>query len=37
MDLRLNSIGIDPTRRAETLALEEFCAIANMIDSATDG
>tara|TARA_R110002126_G_scaffold139190_1_gene283796 strand:+ start:47 stop:874 length:828 start_codon:yes stop_codon:yes gene_type:complete len=25
----LESVGIDPTRRAETLEIEEFCAIAN--------
>lgn len=27
----LESVGIDPTRRAETLEIEEFCAIANAI------
>lgn len=27
----LNALGIDPTRRAETLSVEEFCAIANSI------
>lgn len=27
----LTSLGIDPTRRAETLSLEEFCAISRLI------
>lgn len=27
----LNSVGIDPTRRAETLSIEEFCEIANAL------
>ena len=30
----LEDIGIDPTRRAETLMIEEFCAIANALDQA---
>ncbi|WP_424964600.1 MULTISPECIES: 16S rRNA (adenine(1518)-N(6)/adenine(1519)-N(6))-dimethyltransferase RsmA [unclassified Dinoroseobacter] len=28
IEARLTQIGIDPTRRAETLSLEEFCALA---------
>ena len=33
---RLNSVGIDPTRRAETLNLEEFCALAREIKSSNE-
>ncbi len=29
----LRAVGIDPTRRAETLAVEEFCAIANALET----
>ncbi len=28
----LNKAGIAPTRRAETLSIAEFCAIANALD-----
>ncbi len=28
----LTQVGIDPTRRAETLSVQEFCALANQID-----
>jgi 16S rRNA (adenine1518-N6/adenine1519-N6)-dimethyltransferase len=30
-DARLQSAGIDPTRRAETLTIEEFCALARLL------
>ncbi|WP_374304455.1 16S rRNA (adenine(1518)-N(6)/adenine(1519)-N(6))-dimethyltransferase RsmA [Ferrovibrio sp.] len=30
-DARLQSAGIDPTRRAETLSIEEFCALARLL------
>ena len=28
----LDQLGIDPTRRAETLSIEEFCAIARALE-----
>ncbi|MAO28295.1 MULTISPECIES: 16S rRNA (adenine(1518)-N(6)/adenine(1519)-N(6))-dimethyltransferase RsmA [unclassified Roseovarius] len=31
---RLNAAGIEPTRRAETLSLEEFCALARVMSAA---
>ncbi len=30
-DARLQAAGIDPTRRAETLTIEEFCALARLL------
>lgn len=30
-DARLTAVGIDPTRRAETLSIEEFCALARLL------
>ncbi|MEM8742660.1 MAG: 16S rRNA (adenine(1518)-N(6)/adenine(1519)-N(6))-dimethyltransferase RsmA [Pseudomonadota bacterium] len=30
----LEGLGIDPTRRAETLSLDEFCALARAVDAA---
>ena len=30
-DARLEQAGIDPTRRAETLSIEEFCALARLV------
>ena len=30
-DARLEAAGIDPTRRAETLSIEEFCALARLL------
>lgn len=30
-DARLQAAGIDPTRRAETLSIEEFCALARLL------
>lgn len=30
-DARLEQAGIDPTRRAETLSIEEFCALAHLL------
>jgi 16S rRNA (adenine1518-N6/adenine1519-N6)-dimethyltransferase len=30
-DAKLSAIGIDPTRRAETLTIEEFCALARLL------
>ena len=32
---RLRAVGIDPTRRAETLSLEEFCALAREVRSTS--
>ncbi|MEM8580057.1 MAG: 16S rRNA (adenine(1518)-N(6)/adenine(1519)-N(6))-dimethyltransferase RsmA [Pseudomonadota bacterium] len=29
----LTAVGIDPTRRAETVSLQEFCALANRLDA----
>lgn len=31
---RLNAAGIEPTRRAETLSLDEFCALARVMSAA---
>lgn len=31
IETHLNAVGIDPTRRAETLSLEEFCALARQV------
>ncbi|SEM76216.1 16S rRNA (adenine(1518)-N(6)/adenine(1519)-N(6))-dimethyltransferase RsmA [Palleronia pelagia] len=33
----LTGVGIAPTRRAEELSLEEFCALARALDTARDG
>ncbi len=30
-EAKLQSLGIDPTRRAETLSIEEFCALARLL------
>lgn len=30
-DVKLSAAGIDPTRRAETLSIEEFCALARLL------
>ncbi|MDJ0994275.1 MAG: 16S rRNA (adenine(1518)-N(6)/adenine(1519)-N(6))-dimethyltransferase RsmA [Dinoroseobacter sp.] len=35
IEAQLNEVGIDPTRRAETVSLEEFCALARQLDAAS--
>jgi 16S rRNA (adenine1518-N6/adenine1519-N6)-dimethyltransferase len=34
MEALLEEAGIDPTRRAETLSLEEFCRLARVVADA---
>ncbi|MDJ0860068.1 MAG: 16S rRNA (adenine(1518)-N(6)/adenine(1519)-N(6))-dimethyltransferase RsmA [Dinoroseobacter sp.] len=35
IEAQLNEVGINPTRRAETVSLEEFCALARQLDAAS--